>query len=170
MRRLPVLLVSGLVAATQATGADTDINALLKSECGEYQNPEVRDQCERRALERDINRGHAELLQASLVKAGHEWMKRFGIDYETDQEADLKFEVARRKGVVFVTVLERCLAHPAAQALQALQEGTEIKGKLQMVADFNQCLVREEKVEFALGNVLTEPPQTDKGSVHTKGP
>jgi hypothetical protein len=94
----------------------------------------------------------------AIIQAGQEWITRFGIDFEKDREADVKLEVARRKQVVFVAVYNRCLPDP--YNLQTDNPTDTSKDVVQAaVAKFNRCLEREEKLELAWGNVLTEPPQ-----------
>jgi hypothetical protein len=122
---------------------------------------EVFDEALRGADER-IEQANTRLLQMSLVEAGQKWMTRFGIDVENDPEADVKLEVARRKGVLFVMVVDRCFAKimigsqqwkPPPETKEQQEQEREAA-----IADFNKCLAREEKVEAALGNSLTEPP------------
>jgi hypothetical protein len=91
------------------------IRAVIEKECGQYLGcGEMRETCETRTLERMLNETQTEMAKLSTVQAigqaGRKWMTRFGIDFEKDQEADVKLEVARRKQVVFVAVLNRCFA------------------------------------------------------------
>ena len=68
--------------------------------------------------------------------------------------------------------LERCLSDTALRPLRQKHSPIntqEAHARLEgEISKFKRCLEREEKVELALGNVLTEPPVSERGSEHSK--
>ena len=89
-------------------------------------------------------------------------MQATGISTRTrdkDPDKDVKLEVARRKGVLFAVILERCVASTPVAITNEDNPALMEKETDAAVSYFERCLEREEKVGLELGNSLREPPQ-----------
>jgi hypothetical protein len=83
----------------------------------------------------DLDRVRA-MIQQAQTPAVAEYLARHGI---TEPDAPAKYEVARRRGVLFAVILDECW-----QASRRHE-------------DFLMCLDQREKAETWLGNALDEP-------------
>jgi hypothetical protein len=109
------MLLAGNAGAVEQKGES--IESLIQKGCGDtYLDAGSYQQCKLRVLADKLRDLQQKSRRLQIDQLSLEWLVRFSID-DKDPDKDIKFEVARRKGILFATILERCLSESTPDAI-----------------------------------------------------